>query len=473
MYISELRIQNVKRLHAVGIAPDSGEPIILTGDNAQGKSSVLDAIFLALQNKGLEDPIRHGSSKANIKLTLTGDEEVYVAERRITRSSNVLKITRKDGTPIASPQQFLDSLVGNLAFDPLEFVRMKPKAQALAIRELVGLDTSALDARYKDTYAKRTEVNRQKDQAIAQMRAHGDQGEPSKEPDEEYVSAGELIKRQEALASQLEAILRAQQSAKDAINANHAANQKVDELRKQLAEAEAAAKTAKKRADELSAAAEKAAAEGPGRPELEALQQQIRDIDTTNAGIRERNDAKAALKRHYDTRMEIEKKVDELTDRSKQLTDDLQAIEEQKNEMSRKATMPAEGMTFDDDGVLIGGIRFDQLSTAEQVRISAAVAMRGNPKLPIILVREGALLNKANLKAIVDAAKEGNYQIWIEKFQEEPGAVGLHIEDGSITHVDGQPIAQAPEPDESPEEGGRLAKGRPAPASKTTDLALE
>ena len=47
LHIVSLEIENVKRLSAVQITPD-GSTVVIGGDNAQGKSSVLDANTHAL-----------------------------------------------------------------------------------------------------------------------------------------------------------------------------------------------------------------------------------------------------------------------------------------------------------------------------------------------------------------------------------------------------------------------------------------
>ena len=99
-----------------------------------------------------------------------------------------------------------------------------------------------------------------------------------------------------------------------------------------------------------------------------------------------------------------------------------------------------DGLELTDDGVLFGGTFFSQMSTAEQIRISTLVAMSQNPALKIILIREGALMNRANLAMIAELGKERGYQLWIECFREEPGSNGLHITDGAISHVNGEPV---------------------------------
>ena len=166
--------------------------------------------------------------------------------------------------------------------------------------------------------------------------------------------------------------------------------------------------------------------------------------------------------RAADARLSAKEACDNLQSMSQDYTEQLEVIEERKAKLTREAKMPVPGMTFDDDVVMVGDVRFDQLSTAEQIRTSALVAMASNPKLPIILIREGGLVNAKNLALITDAAKDRGFQIFIEKFQSEPGDVGLHIEDGNVTHIDGQSVSTAEAPTE------KLAK-----KPKAAELELE
>ncbi|NGZ99664.1 hypothetical protein G5V59_02720 [Nocardioides sp. W3-2-3] len=45
-----------------------------------------------------------------------------------------------------------------------------------------------------------------------------------------------------------------------------------------------------------------------------------------------------------------------------------------------KATFPVDGLGFDDDGVTYQGVPFAQASSAEQIRVSLAMAMSLNPQ---------------------------------------------------------------------------------------------
>jgi len=157
MKIVALEAENVKHLKVVQIKPD-GSLIVIGGDNAQGKTCVLDSIEYALNGAGSipAKPIRNGQKKARVVLDL-GDITVI---RTFTDKGTNLIVKNKDGATFASPQAMLDKLVGALTFDPLEFSKMDAKKQANVLKQLVGLNFDKIDAQYKDLFDKRTVVNR-------------------------------------------------------------------------------------------------------------------------------------------------------------------------------------------------------------------------------------------------------------------------------------------------------------------------
>ena len=138
MRIVELRANNFKRLKAVRIKP-CGNLVRIEGRNAQGKSSVLDAIEAALggARHSPEVPIRNGTNKATIIADLG---ELIVERTFTTKGGPALEVRTKDGVPQKSPQAILDKLLGDLGFDPEGFVRLKPADQLLELKRLVGLD---------------------------------------------------------------------------------------------------------------------------------------------------------------------------------------------------------------------------------------------------------------------------------------------------------------------------------------------
>ena len=139
MKIVSLETENVKRLKAVRIEPD-GTMVVIGGRNAQGKSSVLDSIEMALGGKesAPREPIRRGEKSARVVLQLDGEYGLKIV-RKFTEKGSTLSIETADGMKPKSPQGLLDQLCNRIAFDPLQFVRQKPADQAATLRKLVGL----------------------------------------------------------------------------------------------------------------------------------------------------------------------------------------------------------------------------------------------------------------------------------------------------------------------------------------------
>ena len=71
MTVKELRIENIKKLEALTVIP-AGSMIILVGENGAGKSSAVDALWMALGGKRAipPDPVRRGAAKGIVSLDL-------------------------------------------------------------------------------------------------------------------------------------------------------------------------------------------------------------------------------------------------------------------------------------------------------------------------------------------------------------------------------------------------------------------
>lgn len=74
---------------------------------------------------------------------------------------------------------------------------------------------------------------------------------------------------------------------------------------------------------------------------------------------------------------------------------------------------------------------FDQASSAEQLRTSVAIAMAANPKLRVIRVQDGSLLDEEAMRILAEMAQAADYQVWIERVGVS-GGVAIVIEDGTV-----------------------------------------
>ena len=396
MKIVRLTAENVKRLKAVEITPD-GNVQVITGRNAQGKTSVLDAIWLALgggaAGRETTRPIRDGETKASVTLDL-GDLTVT---RTWVGDKTTLTVKNADGAKYGSPQGVLDALVGRLSFDPLEFTRLAPREQVAALLELVDLDVdlAALATQTQAAYHAPAEIGRQ-GKAIGEIPA-----EIAGAPDVE-LSASDLI------ASIRDAETMAATQAAELEAANRAEAQVAD-LRAELARWEASL-----RGHQAKIAAH------PPVPDVAAMDAELKAVDETNRAVR-----------HNARVTQAKARKDALTADYHAQTAVIETIDATKAAALAGAKFPVDGLGFDDTGVTYNGVPFSQASSAEQIRVSLAMAMSLNPKLRVIRILDGSLLDADNLALIGEMATAQDYQVWIERVG-DASSVGVVIEDGAV-----------------------------------------
>lgn len=408
MKIIRLTAENVKRLRAVDITPD-GTMQVITGRNAQGKSSVLDAIWLALgggaASKATTQPIRDGEKTASVRLDL-GD---LVVTRTWAGDKTTLTVASAEGARYTSPQKMLDDLVGRLSFDPLAFTHLTPAAQRDALLSLVDLpfDPADIDRRRAALYDERTTIGREGKAAEGHLASLP--AVPADTPDAEVSSAALFAELRAAQEQSWEndRVMRAAEVAQSATECAEAAL---------FAAQEAYDAAVLENRDALAAARAL-----PGAPDTSALEERLASLDQVNAAVRAKAERGRVAKTVADTRARYEAKTTAIDTLDREKADGLAA-----------AVFPIPGLGFDEEGVTYQGVPFTQASSAEQIRVSLAMAMALNPKLRVIRILDGSLLDAENLALVAEMAAEHDYQVWIERVADGSG-VGVVIEDGAVS----------------------------------------
>lgn len=398
MKIVKLQAQNIKNLKAIEITPD-GNVIQLTGKNGAGKSAILDAIYSGLTGTKIDDVVRHGETKGEVEINL-GD---YIIRRVYKNDNDRLEITNPAGLKYASPQTMLDKLIGKLTFDPLSFKDMKPLRQRELLMNMVGLDFTDLDKKYKEVYDSRTLVNR--DIEVLKARIGGWVDNPAQETDE--ISLTAQTEHIQALQDKREKFLEAKTRKQEVEETIKKIQHEIEKLQMQLSKMQTEANSIVIPAEVTQETIDKEMAK-------------ISEIDNENAKRRET--------------LSMRDKVKELKDNetlTSLKTTSLENLLIEKKNRINTAQFPIAGLGVDDENVIFNDIPLQNLSTGQQIRVSTAIAMALNPQVKIILIREGSLLDKDGLKVVFDMAQEKDYQVWVESVANEKG-VGIFIEDGQI-----------------------------------------
>jgi DNA repair exonuclease SbcCD ATPase subunit len=403
MKIIELKSSNIKRLKAVEFQIDESQNVILiTGKNAQGKSSVLDSIWYALGGKkaAQDKPIRDGEEKGEIELTMKSEKGNYIVKRTFTDKGSYLSVTNSEGAKYSNPQELLDFIVGNLSFDPLEFSRMDAKKQVAELTKVVGLNFSELDENKKKLTEERLLIGRE-------QKALGKVTPEDMEFSEKYKDQKELSVSE--LSAKLETENRVRgdyQSASAKISNN---NTEIAEMKARITMLE----------DETS--------------KLSKIKDTTEDLDKLRASISEADEINKNIRKAK----EILDKIAKISSKEAEyagLTISINGIEEEKTKQLSEAKMPIKGLSWDEDKVLFNGIPYEQISSAEQLKVSMSIAMAANPKLRMLQIRDGSLLDKENLKVISEMTKDKDFQAFIERV-DDSGKVGIVISDGEIIKI--------------------------------------
>lgn len=428
MKILKLTAENVKKLSVVEITPGDKGLVIVAGKNGAGKSSVLDSIMYALGGKETmpSKPVRRGEDKAKIELDL-GD---YSVVRTITPTGGgSLTVRNKDNQRLDTPQTILDGLFGQLTFDPLEFKGQKPDKRSETLQALVGLDFSKQEAEIKRIFDERTAVNREV-KAI-EARAVAAKEYPST-PDVE-VSTSEILEQQRkasetnsANATRRRSVSECRAKCERLEKEYSAVQDGIEALRTQIKQAET-------RQNQLYAVVEAAkiaacAAEKeeiPADVDLSQFEKRCQEVEQLNVMVRA-NKQKADLRKQWKEKSKV----------ADSLTTKLEALEKEKRAAIQKARFPVDGLSLSDTReVEFNGIPFDEVNTADQLRVSVAMGLAMNPKLRVLLVRQGNDLDSDNLKLIGEMAQAADAQVWLERVSEE-GDVAVIIEDGHVKETE-------------------------------------
>lgn len=439
MKITNLLISNVKRIIAFAGKPSPGVNEV-KGKNEAGKSSVLDAIEMALTGKKAvgKRPLRKGSKKGEIVLDLANGDANYRVIRRFTSKGTTIKVEGADGAEYKSPQSLLDTFYKDNAFEPLRFALAPAKEQSEMLLKAIDLkvdgaklaklcgaeiDTTlpalpAFKFARELAYELRRDTNRDLTRAKAGFSAIVAQLAGKEKP--ERVDVAEL---QDAVRMADERLSEAREAVDDAL-VYHAA---LNDDRDALAAAEEAVKNATASIEQTTTLKNKADEYVRTLPSPESLETEMANFNTQIAAAGDVNELAA----RFDEKDRTATEVRDLEVRHSQLDRNLNAIDDLKTECVQNADMPDKRLGFDDDGyVTLEGINIEQRGTSMKILLGLQVSAALNPDLRVILIRSGNDLDADSMAVLKDFAATRDYQIWIERVSDEDDGVGFFIEEG-------------------------------------------
>ena len=402
--IVSLDITDFARIKAVHIKPNSSGAVVISGRNAQGKSSVLDAIAQLINGSRhkVPLPVRVGADEANIVAVLGrgGEPELVVKWRTTSSGKKTLVVEDADGIKKSSPTSLLTSLFGYLAVDPFAFSEMNEKEQIRTILRATGFDVDAWQAERDKIFNDRTIVNRQ----VVRLEHHlKSLAKPAADAPTEPVSVSELLEENRRL-------LELRERYDTAKSSYEAWCDRRAELKRLLVEAE----------DMCERAGASVMEAYNSNPTDERLQNALSRIETADVHNRQYMDARKFREASSD--------LETTTIEAKKLSAALAAKD---NEIRLAiAASPIGGpLQYVDDELRLNDLPLAVASHAEKLRVGIGVATMLQPEASVVLVKDGSLLDQDSMAAIEQIAQEHGMQVWIERVE---SGEGFTIEDGEI-----------------------------------------
>lgn len=428
--LTQLEVENFKCLRAINVS--FGDNVTeISGPNASGKSSTLDAIATLIigKTKEPEKVIRTGQRKCRIKGRI--GELIVEREIAMTRHGEItrkLRLTRADESYPPTEAQLKD-LIGEYMLDPGDFISMKPKDKFEALKVFVpNVDFAKMAREHKADFDRRTDVNRlakQSRDAGELIKVNPDLPVESTQDEMTLVQklndAGaknlEISKKQSVLIQEREEINRKRLQAQA--------------MQDQIAELQF------RRSELLNAALEQEQTVNNWQPiepmiDTQKLTLEIRQVREVNENVKRAQEREKYL--NIARKLEAE---------SEALTKKIEDRKEERRKAIAASDMPLPGLTFGDDEILLNGEPFEQASTAEKMTVGVALACFRNPDLRLIWVRDASLLDDAHRAHLEALSKQFDCQILLETVK--PGSAdAIVLENGMVKSVrDGEGGASA------------------------------
>lgn len=427
MKVLNVTIEKFKNIDSLSI-PAGGASVYLVGKNQSGKSSVIQAIWGTLTGKDLPpEPIKQGEESAVIQIELGEDTTEFTAKIRFTegRKSGHLSLKSHDGQTFKSPRGMLESLVGNISFDPFDFLKKSATEQVKELCKALKVDIFSIEDEYKEAYAERTIINRslKLKKGIVETAENKtphiiNAAKEGIEPIDTSVVQHELseVYKRNAQITEIETKLEAK------IEKEKALSKRWEEI----------VDTISKLEEEL----EVLKAEYAGiTDQIVKGKDWLENNPKEDVSVFEESLANAAQhNRLYDEVQSYNKNKEELSALqydADNINYKLEKLQDAKKKMLADSQLGIDGLDIKQEGIFYNELPLssDQINTAKLIEIGIRISMSINPDLRIVKISDGSMLDKETLKEVQELLHEHDFQAFVEIVDFDGGPLEVMLEE--------------------------------------------
>jgi exonuclease SbcC len=456
---------NIEKLYGIEQLELDGKSIELTGSNGVGKSSVLDAIRLALTNNSKRKYIvKNGQKEGKIYVKL--DDGTTIERKKRTDKSDYKSIKDGNGNDIASPESFLKDIFTPLQLEPVEFLSMSEQEQNRILLNLIKFDKdkkqfitekfgeeiswvdydnsileilNEIQSKDGQYYQAREDINRniRNEQAIITDIAKdipegydvnkwrnftlSEKYEELNKKKTFNENIDKSIAYKEDYDNKIKQIETTESNTLLQIEANkveekNKINTEIQDLKNRILLLE-------KELENVDTKYEKVIAEAKSQTAAEKakLEENIKIANEWAAKTKEEtetieNELKIAeeMKGHineYDRMMEKKSHIDLLKEQSESLTNKIELARNLPGEILKEVEIPVKNLTVVDGVPLVNNLAISNLSEGEKLQLCVDVTLANPDSLKIILIDGTEKLSEANRNKLYEICKEKGLQI--------------------------------------------------------------
>ena len=462
MKISKLKIENLYGIEELELGDKSVE---LVGSNGVGKSSVIDAIRLALTNNSKRKyVVKNGEKEGRIYVKL--DDGVTIDRKKRTDKSDYKSIKDANGNEINSPEAFLKDIFTPLQLEPVEFLNMSEQEQNRILLNLIDFkedktefikknfgelpswvdyNNSILEIlneiQSKDGgyYQNREEINRNIRNGLAiikdiskdipknydadkwknytlsdkytelnKMKDYNEKIERSIAYKEDY---NNKIKQLDTIESNT--LLQIEQdklSEKNKINNEiQTLKNKIELLEKDLENIDNKYSTviSETKADTV---AEKAKLEENIKIANEWAAKEKQNTEILENELKVAEEMKGHLN-EYDRMIDMQEKVESLNQQSESLTKKIELARNLPGQILKEANIPVKNLTVENGIPLVNGLPVNNLSEGQKLMLCVDIALSKPNSLKLILIDGVEKLSETNRNELYKICKQKGLQI--------------------------------------------------------------
>ena len=396
MKVSTFRIENVKRVRTVEYEPAANGLTIIGGNNAEGKTSILDAIAWALGGAKYApaSPQREGSAlPPHIKITM---DNGIIVERKGKNSD----LTVTDPTGARAGQRLLDSFIEQLALDLPKFMNAGDKEKADTLLKIIGVgdQLKQCDKEINSLYNQRHAFG----QIVEQKTKYAMELPSYPEAPLTPVSSLELIQKNAEILARNGENQRKRNDLRELIASTARMKAEFDLKQERLtalmSEMQAMREAMEKNNHDIEIAQK--TVEELQDESTDEIQAMLHDIDATNTKVRANQEKERAKEESEGLRAQYDEMSSTLDDLRKKRTDLLNG-----------ADLPLPGLGVEDGCLTYKGHKWSDMSGSEQLIVATSIVRKLNPQCQFVLMDKLEQMDLATLQSFGEWLKSEGLQV--------------------------------------------------------------